>query len=229
MRAFFIVFLCCLCHLSYGQAFNRNLSLRGNSTVSIGSGLGVMAGDNTGGIRRNITNFLPAVSLSYARQLNSTLDLRATVGGQVIGSKHAIVYENFFPNWIENGYALSFTGRTYFADIMPVVYLFSNSPYEAIRSDINVYAGAGFGYLTVFRSQNMVGETTREDVQTSTPYIPLRLGVSRQLSPFWNLSLEGSAFITFSDYLDGNAGTNTRNDHFIQAQLMLTRYLSRYR
>lgn len=194
--------------------------------IQLGIGPSVMYADNGGPYRGLNFPIHPSVTLAYSQKLSHKLHLRGTVGGQPVSSSTNYGMERAL-EWGEMGQAFTFSGTSYFVDIMPEFYLLPfNSHME--RSHFNFALGAGVGLVILPREQVIItssGEETSK-ITGSSLYIPIRFTVTYALGPLWDIGFEGSLLATFSDKLDGNEGYNKANDMFIQTQIVIKRYLS---
>jgi hypothetical protein len=168
----------------------------------------------------------PALSLSYAKRINPLISLQATTGMQWIENggnpTQAVINE-----WLANESAIRFSGQAYFIDLMPMFTLF---PYHhhMQRNYLNFYGGMGIGVLQARTKRYYTQEENSREYIANFPtaYIPIRAGMSYRIGNVYDICLEGSMLLTFSDDLDGNQNWNKFNDHLFQIQFILKKYLA---
>jgi len=199
----------------------------------------MLYGDNAGRYRQFRFDVSPAFSFSYSRELSDELDIRATVGIQLISSGDFDANNIRKVKWGEQSQAYKFTGQAFFLDGM-AVYQFNPTPPGMVGYPINYYAGVGLGVILSDREdliamdvgQNFQGLPTtidtRENRSTITGYIPLRAGASTNLEGLWDMGFELTVINTTSNF-DGN---NVKNkilpwDVLLQAQVTFKRYIGR--
>jgi len=183
--------------------------------IGVGIGPSMMYGDNTGVARKFKFKVLPSLTADYHKKLHTFVDLRGSVGWQMINSG------DFYNNGpkvkiASNNLPHGFKGNAFYADIMPVVYANPNQS-GYLPALLKVYAGAGIGvayarrtdrYLSVI-GEDIYGESilgnarSIKDSNTSL-YIPIRLGVTKDFKEDWEIALEPIALISFVGQLDGN-------------------------
>lgn len=210
--------------LATGQSFYKEKIPR-NNVFSIGIGPSFAYIDNGGQYRAWNFEIKPSISASYFRKINSSFDLRGTVGYQQIrsgGNPPIKVQEN----WTKKGSSFTAVGSMYSVDVIPSMNLI---PYDhhMNRSKFNIYGGFGLGVMLIATEQTKSFEENETPTnQTSTiPYLPIRAGLSYRLGKYADIAGEGTILWTFNDTLDGNAGSNKYNDQFAQAQIVYRRYL----
>lgn len=225
--AFIIIFFL-VGSTAFAQSFYRDRIPRLNS-VSGGIGGAFMYSDNGGSFRNLGFKVRPTGSLSYSRHLSALVDIKGTLGFQMMESQDPRRYgDSTLLNWYENDQALGSKGTAYYLDVMPVFHLF---PYvnHIDRPAVNVFAGIGIGVMAVrteeLRGIDVNAPLTRQNAMT-IGYVPIRAGASFRIGPHSDISIEGSFLATFSDDIDGNTGHNRFNDHLFQGQLVFKRYLS---
>ena len=225
IAAYFCLFLCC--NISTAQNFNKDRLPRVNMVYG-GLGLSAMYADNAGGLRNLGVKARPSASISYARKINSFLELKGTFGYQMLESQSPEYFsDSTIILWRETGQAIGMKGNLFHLDVMPMFHL---NPFETHieRTDFNVYAGVGIGLMAIKKEEvrlvNNLPEVT--DNSLTIAYIPIRGGVSYRIGPHSDVAVEGTFFATFSDEIDGNVGFNRFNDHLLQAQIIFKRYLS---
>lgn len=220
----FILLLSLVSGLASGQSFYKEKIPR-NNVFSIGIGPSFAYLDNGGQYKDWNFEIKPSISASYSRKINSMFDLRGTVGYQQItsgGNPPIGVQEN----WIEKESSFTAKGSIYFLDVIPSMNLI---PYDhhMNRSKFNIYGGIGLGVMLVATEQTKSFEENETPTShTSTiPYLPIRAGLSYRIGKYADIAGEGTILWTFTDTLDGNAGSNRYNDQFAQAQIVYRRYL----
>ena len=212
---------------SHGQNFHKDIIPRVDN-IYVGFGPSFMYGDNAGGLRNYQFKARPVVSLSYGRKINPYLEIKGTLGFQMLESQDPGYYaDSVIAKWAETGQAIGMKGNAYHIDIMPV---FQLTPFDRHieRNDINVYAGIGLGVMVVDKEEAMIVNNQPEikNSSLSAVYIPMRGGISYRIGPHDDLALEASFFATFTDDIDGNVGYNRFNDHLFQGKIVYKRYLS---
>lgn len=196
--------------------------------VQLGAGPSFIYADNAGGLRNVDFNIRPAISASMGKKMNSFFDLKATLGYQFYESQDKEYFKKqTISSWGEKNYAVETRSNIIFMDIVPTAHLFKFTNH-AQRANINIYAGAGLGYLIAINQEQRYKnkQTYQENKIRSTVYVPLRGGISYRLGLYADISLEGSLLLTFSDKVEGTANFNRFNDHLIQGQIVYRKYLS---
>ncbi len=208
----------------HGQSFYKEKVPR-NNVISFGIGPSFIYMDNGGQYRDWNFEIKPSVSASYSKKLNPMFDLRATAGFQQIasgGNPPDVIQEN----WTERESSFTAKGTVYFFDVIPSMNLI---PYDhhMNRSKFNIYGGIGLGVMHVATEQTKSFEENERPTNQSvtTPYIPVRAGLSYRIGNYSDIAGEGTILWTFNDTLDGNAGFNKYNDQLAQAQIVYRRYL----
>jgi hypothetical protein len=206
------------------QGFYQEKTPR-KSTLSLGIGPSFIYADNGG--QYSIYNFKwnPSFSLMYEKRLSDHLSLRASTGIQRIESG-GNPSPSLVERWLEKGQAVAFTGVAYYMDIMPMVNL-APAFHHMVRPEFNLYMGIGFGALYAITQQTFSLEPTAVSTQALvlTPTLPFRAGISHSFLNYWDIALEGSLIFTFSDKIDGNNVTQSKNDHLAQIQVAIRKYL----
>lgn len=196
--------------------------------VQLGVGPSFMYADNAGGLRNVDVNIRPSLSASIGKKINSFFDLKATLGYQFYKSQDMDYFnEQTIASWAERNYSVETRSNIIFMDVVPTAQLFRFTNH-ALRRDINIYAGAGLGYLLAINKEQQYknGQTYQENKIRSTFYVPLRGGISYRVGLYSDISLEGSLLLTFSDKVDGTSDFNRFNDHLLQGQIVYRKYLS---
>jgi hypothetical protein len=221
--SFFVLFFLASGLVS-GQSFYKEKISR-NNVISFGIGPSFIYMDNGGQYRDWNFEIKPSASASYSKKLNPMFDLRATAGFQQIasgGNPPFVIQEN----WTERGSSFTSKGSVYFFDVIPSMNLI---PYDhhMNRSKFNIYGGFGLGVMHVVTEQTKSFEENERPTNHSTtnPYIPIRAGLSYRIGNYSDIAGEGTILWTFTDNLDGNAGSNRYNDQMAQAQIVYRRYL----
>jgi hypothetical protein len=197
------------------MCFSRNLSAQGNH-FSIGIGPSLIYSDNSGIYQDFRFKIQPAITISFNQQLSENVGLRGSVGAQIFNSgEYYLAYPNKIVRWGDKDQAFGFKGRGYFADLMPV---FTTNPNSSgmLNSSLQFYAGLGFGLMFVERDQQtfkngvfkggilISGDIISSNETNLIPYIPIRTGVSTNLSGNWDFALEFALMTTLNSELDGN-------------------------
>lgn len=195
-----------------------------DNIVTIGFGPSFAYLDNGGQYRDLNFKIKPSVSIALTRKLNSTFDLRSTLGYQYISSGGNPPF-TATDIWFENFSSYTAKGPVYYFDVIPSINLikFDNHMY---RSLFNLYGGFGLGVMHARTEQtkSFSSEEKPTKYQITTGYVPVRAGLSYKLGPYSDIAGEGTMLLTFTDNLDGNVGFNRYGDHLFQAQLVYRRY-----
>jgi hypothetical protein len=209
--------------------------------VSAGIGLGMIYGDNAGIYKYMQFKTLPAFSVAYSKELSPKVDLRTSIGGQILNSgEFRPLNSPQVVTWGNNGQAYFFKGNSFFIDVMPILLL---NPNQSGRSGepVNYYVGLGVGGIYSQRAQRVLrdgaiengmlvqGFVDRSNQTTATAYIPFKLGLSTNLEYEWDLALEMNIMTLTSSEIDGNNMTNKliNPDVLVNFQVILRRYLRR--
>ncbi|WP_229802440.1 hypothetical protein [Echinicola pacifica] len=200
-------------------------------TVSLYGGPASMYTDNGGPYRDLNFPIFGSFALAGEKKITSRVNFRATLGYQHVSSNKEYNANQAF-QWGEDNKAYAFQGDAFYIDFSPVFY-FIPYPSHVMRPRVNGYAGIGLGYLVLpgqqaFATKDPNGDPKLSviDITNSTIYLPIRLGGSMAFGSNWDIGFEGSLFASFSDELDGNAGTNQTNDLFMQANFFVKHYIS---
>lgn len=224
------VFICLYFFSSLGMAQNYNKDrLPRLNNISVDFGPSFMYADNAGGTRIFRFKLQPATAISYGRKINSFLEIKGTVGFQMLKSQSPSYFsKNTINRWNETAQAFAMEGTAYHVDVMPVFHLL---PYgiHIDRSDFNVYVGVGIGMARVDKEEvRITHEPMVENKSISIPYLPIRTGLSYSIGAHSDLAIEVGFLATFSDTIDGNEGYNRYNDHLFQTKLVFKRHLSNF-
>lgn len=225
----FLFFICLLLYsnLSTAQNFNRDRIPRENN-LYVGLGPSFIYSDNGGGVRNLEVKIRPAAFVSYGRKITSLMDIKATLGVQVLESQSINYFEDStLRRWNREGQAFGMKGTSYHLDVMPIFNLFPFDTHIS-RQDINVYLGIGVGIMGINKEELRL-INNMPDVQNksmSIPYVPVRGGISYRIGPHSDLGIEGTFMATFSDEIDGNVSFNRFNDYLFQGHIVFKRYLS---
>ncbi|WP_209332225.1 hypothetical protein [Lunatimonas salinarum] len=211
------------------QSFYKEKVPRENY-LQAGFGPSFVYADNGGALGRLDFNVRPAFSVSYGRSIKPILDIRATVGYQFYKSREASYYNSSIINeWADANQAIESTSNIIFADIMPTFSLFKQEGHT-YRNSVNLYAGAGLGFLMAISSETMLKNegTYMENKVRPAVYIPVRGGVSYRLDLYSDISLEGGMLMSLSDKIDGVQNYNAFTDILFQGKVVYRRYLSKF-
>jgi hypothetical protein len=205
------------------QNFEKMASDR-TQTLIIGIGPSAFYGDIGGNYPSMKFPVKANFSVGYTKNLVNFLQLRFTSGYQRLVSWDGF-NQGLIENWANRGKPYAFQGGALYFDIMPQFLLFPQD-HVSNRPKFNAYGGVGLGAIFVNREQRVYHESGDKisRVNTLTPYIPLRAGISYRVGYLYNIGMEGTFMHTFSDDLDGHLGHNFRNDHLGQLNLILMRY-----
>ncbi len=194
--------------------------------------------DNSGIYRDFKFKVKPAITLSINKQVNEYVGIRGSLGAQIFDSgDYALLNPKKLIKWENEDQAYGFKGTGYFADLVPI---FTTNPNAEgmLMSSIQFYAGLGFGVMFVKREQKTLKNVVLEggvlaegDVITSNetsflPYVPIKTGISTNLSGDWDFALDFVLLITTNSELDGNnLDSNTvKPDMSGQIQFTVKRY-----
>ena len=210
---------------SRAQSFYKERIPR-NNTISFGLGPSIVYAETGGQYNRFDFAVRPALSLAFGKKISPLINIQATGGIQWIGSGGS-PSEDAIDQWLANESAISFSGQAYYLDLMPV-FNFMPFHHHMQRNYINFYGGMGIGLLQANTKRfYSLEENSAEYIAIfPTAYIPLRAGMSYSIGNLYDISLEGSLFLTFTDDLDGNQNWNAFNDHLIQMQIVFKKYLA---
>ena len=226
-------------HLLLGLLFfimiNTTQAQSGRDYMSIAVGPAILYGENTGYFSKLRVRTLPAISISYNRELHQKFDLRTTLGTQFFDG--AGTQASMQKKWAGTGQAYDVKGQAYYVDVMPT---YNFTPDLNIgKYKISYYAGVGMGLMHVEREAKISEKATETDggqtdyissvekQRTTAIYFPVRAGLSTNLTRNWDFGLEWSVLTAASTNLDGN---NTRHnsirpDMLLQFQFMAKRDL----
>ncbi|MFD2202875.1 hypothetical protein [Shivajiella indica] len=220
-----IVIALLIIQVNQAQNFYKERNPR-NTFLSFGVGPSIIYAETGGQYNKLDFDFKPALSFSYAKKINPLINLQATAGLQWIGSG-GNPPEEAYNQWIASESALSFSGRAYYLDVMPVMNIIPFS-HHMQRNYLNFYGGLGIGVMQInTKRYYTLEENSREYIANfPTAYIPVRAGMSYRIGDYYDLSLEGGMLLTFSDDIDGNQNWNAFNDHLLQIQVVLKKYLA---
>jgi hypothetical protein len=186
--------------------------------LTIGIGPSFIYGDNSGEYRDFKFKVLPAVSLSFNKQINENITVRGSLGAQMINSGDYADYDGAntkkLIRWGDQDQAFEYKGTSYFADAMP---MFMTNPNEMgmLMSKFQFYAGLGLGIMFVDREQKtlkngiitdgvLVGDIVTSNETNVLPYIPMRIGLTTNSGGDWDIGLEFVLVTTLSSKMDGN-------------------------
>jgi hypothetical protein len=195
-------------------------------SAELGIGPGWMYADNVGSLRGVGFSISPVGSIALSKRLTAPLSIRGTLGVQGLRGNLDTDMERRVELG-EEGNAYDFIGQAYYFDVAPVFRLFRTR--ELVhRSKFNIYASAGIGGMGIVSTNNIMidGESVRRDNNMIIPYIPVRAGISYRFRPLWDLALEGSVLLTFSDEIDGHAGGNRFDDHLMNVQVKVRKFFT---
>lgn len=223
-RILFACIIVCISLSAQAQSFHRELMPK-TGVFSIGLGPSFIYADNGAQYHQRNFEINPAFTVAYSNRFSERWALRGTGGLQIIESG-GDPSQNAQRRWQESGGAFRFNGMAYFADVMPVFYFipFLN---HMNRPQVNFYTGAGLGVIHVRRTEYFSFDPSETGSQTNitTGYVPVRLGIDFRVGSLDDLSLELGVLLSFTDYLDGNAGYNEFYDHLIHGQIKYKRFL----
>ncbi len=213
--------------------------------VALGIGPSMIYGDNTGSLSSMNYRFRPSASLMVNYQLRRRWDVRVTSGVQVLDAGGRVDDMDAILQWSLDDQAYDFKGQAYFADIMPMYQFNPNRGMKDMYNyKVNVYGGIGIGVMHVRREDRLllntviipetgetfIGADATINRNTTTAYIPLRIGASTNFRRNWDIGAEITLMTAMSSDVDGN---NIRikelhNDMLFQFQIMVRRYIGRH-
>lgn len=218
----FLFFLLSTGFLSAQNFYKEKVSRDNILTIGVGPSFAYL--DNGGQYRDLNFEIRPSVSVALTRKMNSTFNLRSTLGFQSLSSGGNPSY-SVTDRWYENYSSYTAKGPAFHFDLMPTVNLirFDNHMH---RSLFNLYGGLGLGVLHVRTKQtkSFSSDEIPTKHQITTGYVPVRAGLSYKIGPYADIAGEGTMLWTFSDNLDGNVNFNRFGDHLFQAQIVYRRY-----
>ncbi len=209
--------------------------------VTVGSGLGMVYGDNAGIYKLMRFKKSLGFSIAYSKEISEKFDLRTTLGLQNINSgEFRLINDPLVIEWGQNEQAYFFRGKAYFADVMPV-FLFNQNEWNSSTKSINLYAGLGVGGIFSQRVQRILrdgvlengilmdGIVERSFNSMATAYIPMRVGISSNLEYDWDYGVELSFLTLVNSKIDGNEMKNKliKPDILASLQFMVRRYIGR--
>ncbi|PZX59220.1 hypothetical protein LV84_01250 [Algoriphagus ratkowskyi] len=217
----------------FSMFFSQSLFAQGDH-ISLGIGPSLIYGDNSGIYRKFKFKVQPAITLSINKQINEYIGLRSSIGAQNFDSgDYDLAFPKKIRQWGDENQAYGYKGRGYFADVMPV---FTTNPNAAgmLMSSVQFYAGLGFGVMYVEREQKILknkilgnseiidGGVVTYNETNFIPYIPIRTGVSTNLSGDWDFALEFVLMTTTNSKLDGNTIKDKSLSPDISGQIQFT-------
>ncbi len=230
-RFLVVIFIVSICQTSWAQGDH----------LTLGIGPSLVYGDNSGIYQDFKFKVLPAMSLSFNKQMTENITVRGSLGAQMINSGDFYrLNSKKVIRWGDQDQAFSYKGTSYFADAMPI---FMTNPNEMgmLMSTFQFYAGLGLGIMFVEREQNTLknglltdGVLTEGDVVTSKetnvlPYIPTRIGLSTNSGGDWDLGLEFVLITALNSKLDGNNIKDKSLSPDMSGQILITvkRYIGK--
>lgn len=218
----FILFILFSGNLSAQNFYKERVSRDNILTIGVGPSFAYL--DNGGQYRSWNFEIKPSISVALTKKLNSTFDLRSTLGYQYISSGGNPPTQ-LRDKWFEEFASFTAKGPVYYFDLIPSVNLikFTNHMH---RSLFNLYGGFGLGVMHVRTEQtkSFSSEEKPTSHEITTGYVPVRAGLSFKIGPYSDIAGEGTMMWTFTDNLDGNVGSNKYGDHLFQAQIVYRRY-----
>jgi hypothetical protein len=191
--------------------------------IGIGLGPSFMYGDNTGVHSKFKFKVLPALSFDYHKKINTFLDIKGTLGWQMINSGDHYSQEQI-DVIAESNLPHAFSGSVIFGDVMPI-YHFNPNQSGYLPSLFKVYGGLGLGYFYSTRTDErlLLNEPGRQIESYSDSdsglYLPFRLGVFKELSSDTDIGLEATLIYSPFGQMDGNDLQQKRIKADILAQL----------
>lgn len=177
--------------------------------IGFGFGPSMMYGDNTGYTRKLKFKVLPAVALDYHKKLHAFVDVKGSIGWQMVNSGDFYDVKHL-TKIAEHNLPYGFKGNAFFADVMPV-YHFNPNMSGYLPADYKVYLGVGLGVAHVMRTDSFMslsnGQLTSPrslNGSNTSVYVPLRTGVSTDVDEYWEIALEPGMMLSFFGELDGN-------------------------
>lgn len=217
-------------YFSYSQA--QSTLNQPESKIGIGVGPSFLYGDNTGVMREFKFKIQPTVSVDFTRNLDTHIDLRATLGWQMINSGD--FYTDAIIQRIANaGFPHAFQGNLFFADAMPS-YIINPDRAGFVPSLIKVFGGAGVGVFHSARTDERriyEGDSFETEVyrdSNTSVYFPVRIGAFMDMpSSNGELGLEGTLMISPFANMEGNSRQQkvVGSDIAVQLQVYYRIYL----
>jgi hypothetical protein len=204
MKSSILTFICVF-FFSFGALLAQaNRSDR----IGIGFGPSFLYGDNTGVTQGFKFKVLPVLSFDFQKEISHFFDIKGTVGWQMINSGHFYSQEAI-DRISEANLPHAFTGNVFIADAMPV-YHFNPDRRGYSASAFKVYTGLGLGFFHSRRTEEyqIINNTERRTVSRkasgSGVYIPLRVGVYKELRTAADLGVEATIGYSPFGQIDGN-------------------------
>jgi len=220
MRIKLLIFICLLGFFSFPSLGQDDRVDR----LGIGLGPAKMYGDNTGVHSQFKFKVLPSVTVDYSKKLETHFDVKATAGWQMVNSGDFYSTEQI-DVIAESNLPHAFSGNVFFADVMPIYHI---NPNESgyLPSLIKVYTGLGLGYFYSQRTDErlILGDPRRRTetypASDSGIYIPVRLGIYKDLKSDADIGLEATLMISPFSEMDGNDQQQKRfkSDMLMQLQ-----------
>ena len=204
MRVLLLIVIC-----TFSLSLNPILA-QDNRTDRLGIGVGpsFMYGDNTGVHSKFKFKVLPALSLDYHKKINAFLDVKGTLGWQMINSGDHYSQEQI-DNIAESNLPHAFSGSVIFGDVMPIYHINPNQS-GYLPSLFKVYTGLGLGYFYSNRTDErlLLNEPGRQ-IESYTDsnsglYIPFRVGIFKDLPSDADIGLEATFIYSPFGQMDGN-------------------------
>ena len=221
-----VVFIFLFSTLTYGQ-YNRR-----PDKIGLGIGPSFLYGDNTGIHREFQFKVMPVVSAEYITSYNNFIDIKGTLGWQLINSGD-FYSENLIEGIAAAGYPHAFQGSLFFADVMPY-YIFNPDRRGFIVSTFKFYSGLGVGVFhsmrtdkkRIYEGDNYI-ELEYSDTNTNV-YFPVRIGgFFRIPNTYGDIGFESSLLISPFGNMEGNSKKQkvSKADMAVQLQVYYRFYL----
>jgi len=222
---FFLICVFSIFHNTTAQNFAYETMERPWS-AELGIGPGWIYSDNVGSLRSVGFSISPAASFALSKKITAPLAIRTTLGFQGFrGNLDSDMDQRIELG--EEGNAYDFRGQAYFIDVAPVFRFFRSN--ELVhRRQFNIYGSAGVGAMGIVSTNNIMedGESITRENNMIIPYIPVRGGISYRFRPLWDIALEGSVMVTFTDDIDGRTGTNRFDDYPMNVQVKIRKFFT---
>lgn len=192
----------CFCFSSFAQRYYPS-GVQSRTRVAVNVGSSTYMGDLQ---EEQLMATTPNAGISYEYQLNPRWGLRADGLAYQLSASDANAAD---PGRYQRN--LSFFSTNYELSTSLMLYLFRKLPAAySQRKPLNIYALIGFGATyynpkTIYEGKTyQLHEYRTEGVAYSkfSPVIPAGLGVTAKLSARFDLALEATYRVTFTDYLD---------------------------
>ncbi|HSI75247.1 MAG TPA: hypothetical protein VK957_05120 [Lunatimonas sp.] len=224
-----------VCVLSLGLTTSIFAQTERFDRLGFGIGPAKVYGDNTGRHREFKFEIYPVATIDYSKKITPFIDLKATIGWQII-SGGRFISDPIRNTFAEANLPYGFKGSLFFGDIMPI-YHFNPDQSGYIPSTIKVYSGIGLGYFysnrtdkkRIITDSGYINESY--SASDSHMYIPYRLGIFKTTKDTSReIGLEATFLISPFGEIEGNDYKNRviNSDIAMQFQFYYRISLSNY-